>query len=294
VPDPKIADFKPRWWRERSGQDPSLEEGPLAGSIPEGPPRIHTRLVLRSGAHGVSAKTLSEAVDLTQTVVQYAGYDVYHGVNPDFADLRSAGADVFQLARLTVEPFEEGSFVIPAKLEAPEVEAPAAGPRRKVTTQDVVQRFDAILTAFHGQQPVTEVSIGAIQAVEALGRVIRREAEAIEYALFDNIGRPAQPVLVTPETISRVAQIRQARRPSQAQLETLEGKITALDLVEQRLHLSLEPSGLRIKGTFPMLFQPTLVERLGRRVRLHGAVERRGRRPVSIQVQSVEVPEEDG
>jgi hypothetical protein len=294
VPDPKIVDFKPRWWREPSGQDLSLEAGPLAGSIPEGPPRIYTRLVLRGGARGVSAKTLSEAVDLTQVVVQYAGCDVYHGVNPDFADLRSAGAEVFQLARLTVEPFEEGSFLIPPKLEAPEVKAPAGGQRRKVTTQDVVQRFDGILTAFQGEQPVTEVSIGAIQAVEALGRVIRREAESIEYCLFDTIGRPARPILVTPETITRVAQVRQARRPSQARLETLEGTVTALDLVEQRLQLSLDPSGVRVKGTFSMLFQPTLVERLGRRVRLHGAVERRGKRPVSIQVQSVEVPEEDG
>jgi hypothetical protein len=293
VPDPKIVDFKPRWWREHGGQEPLLEAGPLAGSIPEGPPRLCIRLVLRSGAHGVSAKTLSEAVDLTQTLVQYAGYDVYHGVNPDFADLRSAGMEVLELARLTVEPFEEGSFVVPAKMESADVEAPAIGQRRKVTTQDVANRFDAILTAFRGPQPVTEVSIGAIQAIEALGRVIRREAEAVEYSLFDKLSRPAPPILVTPETISRVAAVRQARRPSQARLETLEGTITALDIVAETLHLRLHTSGERVKGTFSTLFQPTLVERLGRRVRLHGAVERRGRRVLSIRVESVEVPDED-
>jgi hypothetical protein len=42
-----------------------------------------------------------------------------------------------------------------------------------------------------------------------------------------------------------------------------------------------------------MLYQPTLVERLGRRVRLHGVVERRGKRPISIRVESVDVPDED-
>jgi hypothetical protein len=131
VPDPKNVEFRPRWWRERADRDPLLEEGPLAGSIPEGPPRIHTRLMLPGGSSGMSARTLSEAVDLTQTLAQYAGYDVWHGVNPDFADLRSAGAEVLQLARLTVEPFPEGSFVIPAKLEtdAPRPRPPASGAR---------------------------------------------------------------------------------------------------------------------------------------------------------------------
>jgi hypothetical protein len=85
----------------------------------------------------------------------------------------------------------------------------------------------------------------------------------------------------------------QARRPTQARLETLEGKITALDLVEQKLILSLEPGGERVKGTFSTLFQPTLVECLGRAVRLQGFVQRRGRRALSIRVESVEVPDEE-
>jgi hypothetical protein len=87
--------------------------------------------------------------------------------------------------------------------------------------------------------------------------------------------------------------VRKALRPSQARLETLEGIIAALDIVAEILHLRLQTSGERVKGTFSMLFQPTLVERLGRRVRLHGEVERRGKRILSIRVESVEVPDED-
>jgi len=128
-------------------------------------------------------------------------------------DLRSAGPEVFALARLTVEPFEEGSFVIPAKLEAIGVHVPAAGhEQHTVTAQNVVNRFDAILTVFGKPQPATEVSIGALQAIEALGRIIRRGAGSVEYSLFDTQGRAAKPILVTPETISRVTEVRQARR----------------------------------------------------------------------------------
>jgi hypothetical protein len=204
-----------------------------------------------------------------------------------------AGAEVLQLARLTVEPFAEGSFVIPAKREADPIETQATGQRRQVTAQDVVHRFDAILTAFQAPQPVTEVSIGALQAIEALGRIIRREAGAVEDALFDTIGRPAKPILVTPQTIDRVTQVRQARRPSQARSEALEGTLTALDLVRATLELSPDGTKGRVRGTYPMLFQPSLVACLGKRVRLHGRVARRGRRVVSVQVLAVEALEEE-
>jgi len=166
--------------------------------------------------------------------------------------------------------------------------------QRKVTTQDVVDRFDKILAAFASPQPAAEVSIGAIQAIEALGQVIRREAAAIEYSLYDNLGQAASPIRVTAETIDRVSRVRQARRPTQAKLETLEGTITALDLVEQKLVMNLHPGGERVKGTFSTLFQPTLVECLGRTVRWQGVVERRGRRTVSIRVESVEAPDGEG
>ncbi len=283
VSDPKKTSFRPRWWSDR---DAPTEAGPLAGSVPQGPPRIHTRLLLGEPTHGVSAKTLGETL-------QFAGCDLVHGVNPDFADLRSAGADVLKLCKLTIEPFETGSFVVPARLESTEVPAAQAGPARTVSTEDVVRRFEAILSAFERPEPVTEVSIGAIQALEALGRVIRREAGAIEFTPFDTLCRPMKAIRVTPQTVERVARVREARRPSQSQLEMLEGRITALDIVEYKLQINVEPGGGRVRGTFSGLFQPSLVGCLGRRVRFLGIVERRGKRPIAIQVQSVEIPDEE-
>ncbi len=181
VPEPKIVPFKPRWMREKSTDARCiLEDTPAVGAVPEGPPRLHTRLVLSGNNQRVSFKTLSEALEPTQAIVYYAACDVFHGVNPDFADLRSAGVEVLQLGKLSAEPCEEGSLLIPARLEAEAVQAPVGTTLRTMTTQDVVDPFDEILAAFACPQPATEVSIGAIQAIVALGQVLRREAGTIE------------------------------------------------------------------------------------------------------------------
>jgi hypothetical protein len=218
---------------------------------------------------------------------------VYHGINPDFADLRSLSAPLINLTKLSIEPFEGGSFVIPARLEANPLAVEGAEQPRQVTAEDVVKRFDEILAFLRKPASAPQVSIGAIQAVESLGRVIRREAMVIEFASFDAVGQPQPPTWVDEEYIGRVQKVRESRRPSQVRLETLEGTVTALDIVAETLHLRLHTSGERVKGTFSMLFQPTLVERLGQQVRLHGVAERRGKRIVSIRVESVEVPDED-
>jgi hypothetical protein len=293
VPDPQFVDFKPRWMREPSGSDRILEDTPATGSPAEVAPRINTRILPLDGGHRISAKTLGDAIELTQAIVQYAGYDVYHGINPDFADLRSLSADLVELTKLSVEPFEEGSFVIPARLGAAPLEVPEAGRARRVGAEEVVARFDEMLATFRGPGPAAQVSIGALQAIESLGRVIRREAQGVEFDSFDGFGRLRQSIRVDVPYVQRVQDVLASRRPSQARVETLEGVVTALDLVGQRLRLSLQPSGRRVRGTFSMLFQPTLVERFGRNVRLQGLVERRGNHPVAIQVLSVEVPDEE-
>ena len=294
MPEPQYVDFKPRWMRELSEEDRHiLDETPNVGSVAEVSPRINARLLPTGGSNKVSAKTLGETISLTQSIVQYAGYDVYHGINPDFADLRSLSAPLINLTKLSIEPFDEGSFVIAARLEANPLAVEGAEQPRQVTAEDVVKRFDEILASLRKPSSAPQVSIGAIQAVESLGRVIRREPRAIEFASFDSLGQPQAPFWVDEEYIGRVQKVRESRRPSQAKLETLEGTVTALDIVAETLHLRIHPSGERVKGTFSILYQPTLVERLGRHVRLHGVVERRGKRPLSIRVESVEVPDED-
>jgi hypothetical protein len=59
------------------------------------------------------------------------------------------------------------------------------------------------------------------------------------------------------------------------------------------LQLSLDGNQGRAPGTYPALFQPSLVNCLGRCVRLKGRVERRGRHIRAIQVVAVEALEEE-
>ncbi len=207
--EPKIVDFKLRWMRELSDEDRHiLDDFSHSGSLAEVPPRINARLLPVGGSNKVSARTLSEAISLTQSIVQYAGYDVYHGINPDFADLRSLSEALVHLTRLSIEPFEEGSFVIPARLEANPLATEDAQPARQVTAEDVVKRFDDILESLQNPASAVQVSIGAIQTVEALGRVIRREAEAIEFSSFDTLGQPRRSLRVDQVYIDRVHQVR--------------------------------------------------------------------------------------
>jgi hypothetical protein len=221
--------------------------------------------------------------------MNYAGYDVYHGPNPDFADLRSLSLEVMTLSKLTIEPFGEGSFVIPARLEANPISVEDAEQPRRVTPEEVVRRFDEILGSLRQPSSATQVSIGAIQAVEALGRVIRREAEAIEFSSFDSLGQARQLQKVDEEYISRVSKVRESRQPTREKVDTLEGHVTALDIREGKLQLSMEGRRQRVIGHFTMLILPTLIESLGRRVRLQGLVTWRRTAPVSIQVMSADV-----
>lgn len=287
--EPKIVDFKPRWMRELTEEERRVLDGfSHSGSLAEVFPRINARLLPLGGSNRVSAKTLGEAISLTQSLVQYAGHDIYHGINPDFADLRSLSAPLVNLTKLSIEPFEEGSFVIPARLEANPLTTEGAEQPRQVTTEDVVKRFDEILASLQESSSAIQASIGAIQTVEALGRVIRREAEAIEFSSFDTFGHARSSLRVDEEYVERVHKVRESRQPTRAKLETLEGTLTALDIVRATLQLSLDGHRGRVRGTYPMLFQPSLMDCLGKRVRLLGPVEQRGRRIVSIQVVVIE------
>jgi hypothetical protein len=293
VSEPKFVEFKPRWMRQRTDADRILDDTPSTGSLAEVSPGINVRLLPIGGSHTLSARTISEAIGHTQALVQYAGNDECHGFNPDFADLRSLSAEVDGLTRLVVEPFEPGSFIIPTRLDANPLTVQDTEGLRTVTAEDVVRRFDEILTALRQPSSSVQVSIGAIQVVESLGRVIRREAEAIEFSSFDSLGRPSGTLRVDEDYVGRVNKVRESRRPTRATLETLEGQVTALDIREGKLQLSIEGRKVRVAGSFTMMFLPSLLESLGRRVRLQGLVEWRRNRPFSIQVMDAELLGDD-
>jgi hypothetical protein len=292
VSDPKRVDFKPKWpVTLPPQQEEAFNNFAGNGSLPTEPPRIDTCILPRETGDRVTLRSLSEITELTQKLADYAGYDVVHGPNPDFADLRSVSPDLARLTKLTGEPFAEGSFLIPARLEADPLEIKDAQTTRRITTDAVAQRFGEILTALDTQRSPTGVSIGALQTLGALSRVLRREASAIEFSTADSFAKPLVRFQVRQTFIEKVRVVLESRRPSEETLETLEGRVTALDVVQGTLLLTVPHTRTRIKGSFAPLFTPTLLDAFNRPVRVRGAVERKGRRIVSIHIHTVETPD---
>jgi hypothetical protein len=124
-------------------------------------------------------------------------------------------------------------------------------------------------------------------------RALVKEGRLIEYQPTDTTGQLLRLISLDAGYLERVKKVRAARLPTRTILETLCGKITAIDLNQETFQLRLEGSPRRIKGSFSRLLHPTLVTVLGQRVRLHGEVTRRGRAIVLIKVQQVE-PATDG
>jgi len=250
-------------------------------------PRIVTRIVPGDGSLGISAKSLSETAAATQAIASYAGNDVCQGFNPDFADLRSLSPEVQQLTRLTVEPFEPGSFVIPNVFETYSVEVQTADANKVVTAQEVAARFAEIMNSFVQPHARPAVSIGVIQAIEALSPMLRRERAVVEFNGHDALGTPFQTVLVNAEYIANVRLAKEARQSTFGAVEELEGVVTALDIRKYTLQLNVPNQKSRVRGAFPPLYLQSLLESLGQRVRLKGYITWKEDLPVSINVFSV-------
>ncbi len=140
------------------------------------------------------------------------------------------------------------------------------------------------------------VSIGALQTVEALSRVIKREATGIEFLTADSFRNPLVTFQVGESFIKKVRTVLDRRRPSQDKLETLTGRVTGgVGCCTVQVAADCR-EGVRSRycgGDFSPMFTPTLLESLNRTVRLHGTVERKGKQPRIINIHTVEIPEED-
>ncbi|MGL6074452.1 MAG: hypothetical protein ACRC8S_09860 [Fimbriiglobus sp.] len=284
--EPRKVAFKPRWPVTLSPEEEALVDNfTVSGSVPPEAPRIDTRILPRDRSCSLSLRSLGEVAELTQKLADFAGYDVIHGPNPDFADLRSLKSDLTNFTRLTSEPFEVGSFVIPASLQA----NPYILDHRTIETDKIAERFGDILSLLDREAAPTEVSVGSLQTLEALARVLKREATAIEFSTRNSDRKQLVNFEVSERFIGRVREVLVRRRPTQAQLETLVGRVTELDIVEGKLLLSVPDLSQRVKGSFSHMFTPTLLESLNQVVKLEGQVERNSKRPVMIHIHSVEL-----
>jgi hypothetical protein len=287
--EPIKTDFVPRWARNATPEFLELmSETPATGSAPLEWPRIVTRILPSSGPNSLGATTVSEVIELTQKLANYAAYDEVRGINPDFADMRSMGAELLAFSRLTIEPFEEGSFIIPARFESPDL-VETDSQKTSVSAERIAVRFGRILEEVGNDNSSTSISIGALQTMQQLNRTLNREASAIEFSTFDRFEQRAGFQRVDSDFVRRVDSVIKNRQPSVSKLDSLQGRVTALDIEKGELRLSLKDRRDRIKGTFPIMLHPTLLESLGREIEVFGSVSFRNDHPQSISIQQAKI-----
>lgn len=238
MPEPQPIPFVPKWLRDASDDELDALSGSVYGTVPPDFPRLVTRIVPKSHGCTLSARSLAETLQLQQSLTQYAARDVVSGPNPDFADLRSLKDSVLEFAKLTIEPFEEGSFVIPARLEADPFK-PEDKADTQIETERILERLAEIMGSLHSPEKATSISMGTLQTLESFGRLLNREAEYVEIAPY-NADRKQLPLAeVRPATLTRVKTLLDRRKPTEQTLETVEGCLTALDTVTNAFQLTV-------------------------------------------------------
>ncbi len=277
--------FVPRWARENASDYEQLALMPNSGTQPELKPKLVTRLLPFEGGNAISAKTLVDAASTTQRILQFVGHDIAYGSDSAFSDLRTLNRDVLGLSTMKIEPFEEGSFVIPATL--PEDAFEVNG--KKFNGKDVLERFTEVLSSLSGREMgASHISMGLVQSIYDLGRIVRREA-SIEYtSTWGGGGQPeVSSFLVDDQFVKHISNVRTARIDRDIIPDELTGRLTALDINQGKLSLTLEDK-TTVTGTFELFMQATLVECMNDYIQVWGVIERIRGTPNHIRVFSVE------
>lgn len=270
------TNYVPAWAKEHKSS--ILDETPNIGIEPNHAPRLPTRLIPKGGESFVSALTLIDTVQITQKILTYSAQEAAFGIQYEFSDLRSVDSSIAGLAKLRIEPFEEGSFVIPATLDEKIVELAAASPTQKsrtISTRDVLARFVDVIEGV-GTNSEFAACIGVVNAVQELGRVIRRETEAIEYLPS---GLASQPkgglrLSINQSYVERVTENRERRLNIDYKPDHVIGRLIAVDLGRATLRIKLH-GGSEVPGNFEPMAADAVASSLNRDVKLYGVVARR-------------------
>lgn len=277
----------PRWAQIRLKSDAAKQETPDIGVEPPYVPKLPTRLIPFSGRSAISSLTLSDVVSTTQRILNYISYEVVYQASSDVIDLRSAGDDVLSLAKLTIDPFDEGSFVIPGTLTEDVIKVNG----KEFSGADVLERFEQVMRSVSSLAGDVPASISILQAVEELGRITRREA-FIEYRPSSpRVKRDSyRPVIIDNDFIATVSQIRKQRVDPHSRFDSVEGKLIAIDLGHSSLQLRMDDKTV-VKGAFGEFARPLLIDSVNKRVRLSGTVTIERRRVKFINTVVAELVE---
>lgn len=286
--DWQYSDFRPRWMREGSAEEQAAwAEMPDVGYPTDPVPRIATRILPAEGGNAVSMTTLIETGATTQRLFNYMAFEVVHGVDPSLCDQRRMDDQVLKLARLRVAPFEEGSFIIPAELSVEPVEFNRPEGKRTVLAQEVLARFNQVMDGIREQGPEFQTSIGVLQEIEGLDKVLRREAERVEFLTAGLADSPARRFSVDQEFVKVSSKFRKIRQGTRLEPAVLCGALIAVDLEAQRLKIRLD-GGRLVKGTFMSLIREKIAGLFNQQARFRGIIRYQGGLPSSIEVYAAE------
>jgi hypothetical protein len=290
--DRRFVDFEPAWLKSKSAARDFLADTPALGVIHASAPKLPTRIVPRDGGNTISVLTLIDTVAATQRILNFASYEAIYGVHLDFSDLRSLESHVLELAKMHVEPFEDGSFVIPASLGQDGFGVTVEGTKKELYPADVLSRFVDMMDGVARDGPRFQACIGAIQAIEELGKVLRREAATIEYYPIGFGGYCQSPkrIHVDQAYVDLVSAARKSRQDPRIKPDHLEGTLTAVDLIRGTFKVKTEERQT-ISGTYTPFMEDRMISSLGRPVRLFGDAEYRHFRIRSLRAVDIETPE---
>ena len=283
----QVTNFKPRWAHE---PDSAFADMPDVGYPTEAPPRLVTRIVSTDGGNSISSPTLSDAISITQHIFDFVAHEVVYGVDRSLADLRTIDSRVQQLAKLHIEPFEVGSFIIPAEFTTEPVEFAQDGTERVVFAKQVLERFNSIMEGISGNNFDYETSIGTIRCIESLNRILKRDASFLEYqstGFSESMILKSKKFTINDQFIKKITEIRKYRQEAVVKHGSLEGVVVALDFDQMKLKLRLT-DGQMVKGDFLPIMSQVLESVLCKHVRLHGSIQYRKSLPVSIDAVAVE------
>lgn len=275
--------YTPRWALDEGETTSFLDEVPTIGVEPPYAPRLSTRLIPPHGESTVSGITLIDTLLVTQKILTYSAQEAAFGVQFEFADLRSVDNSVAELARLRIEPFEQGSFIIPALLDERKVTVHTPTGSRELSSREILNRFVTVIETVD-QSAEFAASIGVVTAVQDLGKILRREVSAVEFypSGFTPSAEPPRRLSINAPYIARVAENLKRRLDLQYQPDSLAGRLIAVDVARATLRLRLS-DGSEIRGSFERTAADSVINSLNKNVELHGVVARRNRQTTSIR-----------
>jgi len=275
--------FLPRWAREEGADRALVGDIPDIGFTPAPRPSIPARIVPKADVSGLSFPSLSSIAKTLQNVINCVAYELIHGFDSSFDDLRKIqpNSDIAKFARLHADPLQSGSVVIPGELD--DIVRDFNG--QTWSTLDVVSKFVDIAEGVVREGPRFETSPAVLRSLEDFHEVLNRDVEYVEISPPLLELRPSKsPILVNQTFVSEVKNARLARSHAKIEYGNLEGKFRAVDTTDKKLKIELTGSGRIVGGKYPDVLQDRISQSIFQTAIFTGKIRYSDNQPRHIEI----------